>query len=488
MPFVIGLDLGTASCKAVLHSETGSIVTIASSACDVRAPRTGWTEQVADEVWQAAVSALSAVARSAAGRTVAGLCLSGAMHSLLPVNAQGVPLAPAMTWADQRAVELTAALRQSCDAHELYQRTGCPLRGTYHAARLRWWAQNPPDVRPAKFVAIKDLVLHRLIGSWVTDTSIASTTGLLDMQSGVWDPEALSLAGVHAAALPALVAPEAVVGGLTAEAARATGLPAGLPVVAGASDGGLANWGVGALDPQEVVVTVGTSGAVRRIEAAPRLDPLERTWCYRLLAGQWFSGGAINNGGLALQWLRRTLYRELSDAEGFARIFEDAATVPVGSAGLFFLPYLTGERSPYWDLPPGGLCYGLTIQHDRAHVARAVLEGVAFCLADVWQALSIGVARCRSARLTGGIVRSHVWRQIVADVLGVPLLVTEAADASAVGAAWLGHLALGHIESLEGAARAGEASVVVEPDPARHETYLSLHQRFQQLYGCLSSV
>jgi len=484
---VIGLDLGTTNSKAVALDAGGKQLASASSDYHLHSPHSGWAEQPAGEVWQGVQAALKALAgKLPKGVQVSGLSLSGAMHSSLPVDGRGEPLAPALTWADQRAAPQAEALRKRCDASALYQRTGCPLVSIYHPAKLRWWQDQPEIARKVQYYTlIKDWILYRLTGAWATDYSITSATGLLDIRRLEWDAEALDLAGVKAAQLPALVSPRKRVGGLLPQVAQACGLPPGLPVIAGAGDGGLANLGSGAAAPGQSVITVGTSGAVRRVVDRPLLDPQQRTWCYLLSEQRWFAGGAINNGGLALQWVRERFYSELPGEDGYTRLFADAASVPAGAGGVLLVPYFSGERSPHWDAQARALVVGLGLEHGRAHIARAALEGVAFCLADVWDALE-GENRPEVesplVHLTGGITRSPLWVQILADVLGVRLAPVEAADASVVGAAMLGQWALGQANSLEELAQRVPPGPLVEPDMQKHAQYVQEHHRWQGLY------
>ncbi|MBC7261507.1 MAG: hypothetical protein H5T63_05795, partial [Chloroflexi bacterium] len=302
-----------------------------------------------------------------------------------------------------------------------------------------------------------------------------------------WDAEALRLTGVTCDRLPSLVPPTAVVGELTQRAADEVRLPRGLPVIAGACDGGLANLGAGAVSPGQVVISIGTSGAIRKIVAHPQFDTAERTWCYFLVEGRWFAGGSINNGGLALQWIRERFYPELSEEGGYKQLLEDAAAVPAGAGGILLLPYFSGERNPHWNPTLRALIYGLSLEHTRAHVARATLEGVAFCLADVWEALAEEGLLREPPRLTGAIVRSPAWVQILADVLGISLTPVEAADASALGAAILGHWAWGNIKTL-GIPETPRVSVVFTPDTERHAFYASPHRAFQTLYRLISQA
>jgi gluconokinase len=481
---VIGLDLGTTRCKAVAATPTGQVAAAAESSYALRAPQPGWAEQSAAEVWQGALAALRELCQQVPASRLGAISLSGAMHSLLLVAAAGQPLAAAPTWADQRAGPQAAALRTSTNAHALYERTGCPLQFNYHTAKLRWWRETEPGLfeHAARFVALKDWILWQLCGEWATDQSLASTTGLLDIHRLAWDDEALNLAGVTPAQLPSLAPPERMVGQVTHAAAAATGLPAGLLLVTGASDGGLANLGAGAVQAGQSVITLGTSGAVRRVVAQPWLDPAERTWCYVLIQDRWFAGGAINNAGLALQWVRERFYPDVAGDAGYERLLAEAAGVEQGAGGVMFLPYFTGERSPHWNPSARALISGLGLAHGRAHIARAVLEGVAYCLADVWEALSADVSDGEAAHLTGNVTHNALWAQIVADVLGVPLVADEAADASALGAAALGHLAIGNLSRLEEFASGLPAGRAYVPDPARHARYAEAHQQFQALY------
>jgi gluconokinase len=324
---------------------------------------------------------------------------------------------------------------------------------------------------------------------------------LLDIHRYTWDDEALALAGVTPNQLPPLASPFSLVGHLTDYGMRMTGLPPHTPVILGASDGGLANLGTGASHPGQSVITVGTSGAVRRIVATPYLDmpsvpagnsqlpteifsQQERTWCYLLAEGRWFAGGAINNGGLAVQWVREKFYPDLPDEAGYRQLFSDAAEIPPGSEGVILLPYFAGERSPYWNAEARATITGLGLDHDRRHVARAVLEGVAFRLGEIWEALGTPDST-EPARLTGGILQSSTWVQIVCDVIGAPLAAVEAGDASAIGAAMLGFVALGLAPSLEALAGRVHPGASWQPSLETHAVYRTGLERFRKLYGAL---
>lgn len=480
LPVVIGLDLGTTHCKAIACGSNGEIVGSAKSTYALHSGLQGQAEQDAEEVWQGASHVLHRLASQLRGRaSPQALCLSGAMHSVLPIGSSERPLARATTWADSRATPLVAQVRNEANPTTLYHQTGCPLHLPYHPIQLRWWATHYPHA--TRWVALKDWILFRLTGQWATDLSLASTTGLLNLHHLTWDDEALALAGITAQQLPPLVSPTETIGGLTESAARATKLPQSLPLIAGGSDGTLAMLGLGLTQPDRCAITIGTSGAVRRLTSAPHFDPEARTWCYLLESGGWVAGGAINNGGIVVEWLRQQFYPHLSQEDGYQQIAHDAQSVPLGAEGLLFLPYLSGERSPFWDANARGTFHGLRLAHTRAHFARAALEGIAFCLASVSAALWGEKPPSTPIPLTGGISRMGTWVQIVADVLGRPLVTLEGTDASAVGAARLGQLALDPTLQFD----LPPTTQPFAPDPARHAHYRTLHTYFQALTDSL---
>lgn len=497
MPILIGLDLGTTYAKAVALDINGEI--LATSACSypMYTPKPGYAEQNPELVWQGATDALRTLTGYLHLEDIAGLCLSGAMHSCLPVARDGTPLSLALTWADQRASTIAQRLRNQSDALALYIRTGCPLQPIYHIPKLRWWVEQEPDIvrQAIYFVTIKDYVLFRLTGKWIGDISIYSATGLLDIQRYAWDAEALALAGVSDQQLIPIASPFTIAGQLNYSARQLTNLPPNIPIILGASDGGLANLGAGASQPGQSVITVGTSGAVRRIVAKPYLDvhttsqkdlavPQERTWCYILSEGHWFAGGAINNGGLAVQWVREKFYPELVGEAGYQQLFSDAAEIPPGSEGVTILPYFTGERSPYWNTEARATITGLGLDHDRRHIARAILEGVAYRLAEIWDALGTPDST-DPVRLTGGILQSSVWAQIVCDVIGTPLTAVETGDASAIGAAMLGLVSLGYAISLDSLACRIHPGVSWQPCMLKHAIYRNEMAKYLKLYSAL---
>ncbi len=463
----LGLDLGTTGCKAVALSSAGKVLGLKSATYPLLTDRSGRAEQDPHAIWRAVCQSLKELSGWLSEQGLprpAGMALGGAMHSILPLGKDAEPLGNATTWADSRAKKVVPD--DLAAARRLYEATGCPLQTPYHPARLRWFRAAQPELfsRAHTFVSLKDYVAYRLTGTLATDVGMASTTGLLDIHKVRWFDDALALAGISAAALPELIGATDRLSTLTSGAAAATGLTAGLPIFAGSSDGGLANLGSGVVRPGETVVTVGTSGAVRQVAPAPQLGPEGLTWCYLLTGGYYFAGGAINNGGLALEWLRATLYSELPQAEGFEQLLKDAAGAK--PSNIICLPYLTGERTPHWDASLRASMFGVGRYHTRADLARAGLEGVAFSLADVYELLK---PNALPVQLAGGVTRSPFWAQLLTDVLGTKTELNPVADASGIGAALFAQVALGWVNLEEAAQLVSEgARTELTPDPKNH--------------------
>ena len=485
---VLGVDMGTTATKVVAFDASGRTHGAAMAAYPLLHPRPGEAVQDPETVLRAVVQSVREVAAqaTAAGVRVVGLSCSGAMHSLLAVDGAGRPLTPALTWADERAAAQAERLRGAAGGLDLHRRTGTPLHPMAPLPKLVWFREQDPSTFAAarRWAGLKDYVLERLTGAWVIDHSTASGTGMLDLETLDWDAEALGHAGVDAARLPELV-PVTHVLSLLPEAAADLGLSPGMPVVAGGGDGPLANLGLGAILPGVAAVSIGTSGALRAVVERPAVDDRGRVFCYALVPGRWVVGGAINNGGVVLRWLRDVLAPELDRAPEEA-LLELAARVPPGSDGLLMLPYLLGERAPHWSSLARGAYVGLRGTHGRGHLVRAALEGVCLQLALVLASLRDAGVEVREVRATGGFARSALWRQLLADALGMQVGFPAAREGSAYGAALLGMQALGLIEDVAAAAQLVAVEELLRPDPEAAATYAALLPVFAGLYDALT--
>ncbi len=482
---VIGVDVGTTAVKVGLYDADATEHVVASREYALDDPEPGWAEQDPDAIVEATLDAIEEVAghASAYGIAVSAVSISTVMHSLLGLDADGRPVTPLIIYADTRAAPEAAVLR--ADHVDVYRRTGTPLHPMAPLAKLRWLAAHQPDVAASvrTWGTIKEQLLAALTGEAVLDHAGASATGLFNLSDLDWDDEALSLAGIDRDQLAPLVPTDHVLDGLTAAAAGRTGLPRDTPVVAGATDGIMANLGVGAIGDGIGALTVGTSGAIRVIVDEPVTDPAMRTFCYALTPGRWCVGGAISNGGLWLTWLRDHV---LDGRVEVADLTASAGDVPPGAEGVLVLPYLTGERAPQWSGAPSGVVFGLRYAHRRGHLVRAGLEGVAHQLRLVADALDDTGHGLRRLRATGGFLNSPLWVQLVADVLRVPLEVPEVAEAAAFGAAVLGMTAVGLLDDLDAVEDLITITDHIDPDDTDRAVHEQVHRRYAQLIDLLS--
>ena len=460
-PYFLGIDMGTTGIRAVVFDAEAQVVAAARQDCRLYAPHAGWAEQDPDEV----LAATNAVVRAAAARTaetlgvrrppIAAISFSAILHTIIPVDHRGVALGRAIIWADTRSLPFADEIKREYDAHGLYSRTGCPVHPMYSPAKLRWYRTHQPrsSGKRARFITIKEYVQADWLGPVPVDYSLASGTGLLDLATREWDAESLATAGIGPERLASLVDTTAVVGTLPAATAERLGLAPGCPVVSGAGDGPLSTLGTGCVEPGQYTAMVATSGAVRAVADQPVTDPQGRNWCYYLAEGRWVAGCAINNAGLAVRWLRdQVLAAPPAPGEaGNPTVSADevdrwAAAVPPGADGLIVLPFLTGERSPYWNAAARGVVFGLSLAHHRGHLVRAMLEGIGYRMRSILDALTEVAGPVSEVRAAGGFVGSPVWMQIVADVLDQPLHLPVTQEASALGAAMLAMRATGHVE------------------------------------------
>ena len=427
----------------------------ASAGYPLLEPQPGHAEQDPEAILEAVVASVREAAQEAeaGGARVAGLSFSSAMHSLLALDEAGRPATPSIIWADTRAAPQAERLRADPIGLALHQRTGTPVHPMSPLTKLVWFREQDEQRFAAawKWVGIKDFLFHHLTGEWVMDHSCASGTGLMELSKLEWDAEALEVAGIDAGPAARSSCRPPTCRSSRADAAGELGLAPGTPVVAGGGDGPLANLGLGAVRPGVAACSIGTSGAIRVVVEQPAVDPLGRVFCYALTPGRWVVGGAINNGGVVLQWAEKALTPDFGE-HGEAALLELVASVPAGSDGLLMLPYLLSERAPHWSALARGAYVGLTNSHGRAHLVRAALEGVCLQLALVLHSVEAAGNEIREIRATGGFARSPEWRQMLADALDMEIGFPSGHEGSSFGAALVGMEALGLIESIEVAA------------------------------------
>lgn len=491
MSYFIGVDIGTTSTKAIVFSEAGEMKGMGNVGYSLFVPQAGWAEQDPEQVFQAVIAAMrSAIDQCGVPASqIAAVSFSGAMHSLIAMDGRGQPLTRAIIWADNRSIPQAKWLNQN-GGRQLYRQTGTPIHPMSPLPKLMWLRQEEPETfqRAARFVSIKEYVLYRLSDRCVVDYSIASTTGLLNLATLQWHEVALSLAGIRPEHLGELVPTTFILKGIRSEYASAIGLDSHTPLVVGATDGVLANLGIGAIAPRQFGITIGTSGAVRSVVPKPLTDPQGRTFCYALTPDHWVIGGSSNNGGIVLRWLRDTLCQpEVDQARQqginpYDLMVQLALEVPPGAEGLLCLPFLSGERAPYWDANARGVFFGLGLHHRKAHLIRAGMEGILFAIYSITRALQDLIGTAVEIRASGGFARSKPWRQMMADVLGYEVLIPQMYESSAFGAAVLGMLAVGAMSQLEAVTTLIQLGDRHLPNPQSTDTYQKLFTIYEQLY------
>ncbi|MFB8787481.1 MAG: gluconokinase [Potamolinea sp.] len=451
--YAIAVDIGTTSTKAVLFTETGTVVAQHSIEYPLYTPTIFAAEQEPEEIWTAVTTSVNLLIKTSKiePSQLLFLSFSAAMHSLIAIGKNGQLLTRSITWADNRSAKWGTQLKQTQKGKALYHRTGTPIHAMSPFVKLIWLRNEQPQIfeQAAKFISIKEYIFYRLFQDYLVDYSIASATGLMNLKELTWDQEALEIAGITEQHLSRLVPTTHVVDKISEASAQKLGISANTPIVIGASDGVLSNLSVGAISPGSVAVTVGTSGAVRTVVEQPWTDPQERLFCYALTENLWLIGGALNNGGIVFRWVRDQFGdTQQIEQDSYELLTQLAQNVAPGSNGLIFHPYLAGERAPIWDANASGSFVGLTLRHTKAHLIRAVLEGIAFNLNLVLEALQDCIGQPKSIHVSGGLAKSHLFRQILADVFAQEITVPVSYESSCLGALVLGLYALEKIPSL----------------------------------------
>lgn len=456
---IVGLDVGTTGTKAVAFVLGAGTRHIAVREYPLLQPAPGQQVQDVDAVAEGALAALGDCLPAVGDADVLAVSVSTAMHGLVGLDERMHPVTPLLTWADARAAGQAARLRADGTAATLHRRSGTPVHPMSPLTKLLWFHEEEPETAAGVrwWAGLKDYLLWRLTGDLVTELSSASGTGLLDLDTRTWDPDTVALTGASPDQLPRIVPTTAVLT-MSPETAARVGLPAGTRVVAGAGDGPLGNLGTGAIAPGVAGLSLGTSGALRLVVAAPYVAS-EALFCYALTDDAWVVGGAVSNGGIVTRWAADALVPDLvadvdeasrAAGEDDERVLALAEEAPPGCDGLVMLPYLLAERAPLWEPALPGAYLGVHRAHRREHFVRAAVEGVCRQLWTVLQELE-RVQHVDVVTATGRTFASDLWRNVMAATLDRPLAVVGDAEGTAVGAAALGLLALGEAADLTAA-------------------------------------
>jgi xylulokinase len=498
--YFLGIDVGTGGTRALLMDVSGAVVASGAEEHQLFAsPHPGWAEQDPRDWWRACGIAVKKALRKSSVRAEEIGCVgfSGQMHGAVLLDSAGEVVRPALIWCDQRTEKQSRDLSEKFGTDRLIQLTCNPPLTNFTLTKLLWVRENEPQLwaRVRHIMLPKDYVRFRLTGDRAIDLADASGTLLLDVAKRAWSAEVLSGTGIEKSFLPALYESPDVCGKLNAEGAAATGLKIGTPVVAGAGDQAAGAVGMGIVRAGVVSATIGTSGVVFAATDRPALDPRGRlhTFCHAI-PGRWHVMGVTQAAGLSLRWFRDTFgvsdsTSEKDDRDPYEFLSEEAASVRPGADGLLWAPYLMGERTPHLDPNARGALAGITPSHRRAHIVRAILEGVAFSLKDSFSIFEEMQVPVTQIRLGGGGARSRLWRQIQADVYAREVELVAAEEGAAFGAAILAAVGARHFASVDEACDAViKVASRVAPDPASSTLLQKNYAKFRRLYPALHSI
>ena len=488
MGLVLGIDASTTATKAVLVDEAGVVRGIGTAEYAFSVPRPLWSEQEPRLWWDGTVAAVRAVLASTgtSGADVVAIGLTGQMHGSVLLDSAGDVLRPAMLWNDQRTGAECDAIRRAVGPERLIAITGNDALTGFTAPKLVWVRDHEPDVwrRIAHVLLPKDYVRFRMTGDYAVDKADGSGTLLFDLAARDWSSEVLGALAIDPSWMPTTWEGPEITGVVSAGAAELTGLRPGTPVVAGGGDQAANAVGVGAVVAGRMALSLGTSGVVFATTERPLFEPAGRVHAFcHAVPGRWHMMSVMLSAAGSLRWLRDAVAPDVS----FGDLVAQAADVPAGSGGLWFLPYLSGERSPHPDPLARGAFVGLTLAHDRRHLTRAVLEGVAFGLRDGLDLMvAAGMPAPDQIRASGGGTASDLWRQILADVLDAEIATVNTTEGAAYGAGLLAAVGAGWYPSVEAAAAAlVTATPVAAPGPDAPR-YAEAHAIYRDLYPALA--
>jgi gluconokinase len=481
MKYFIGVDIGTGSTKSVAVKVTGEAVHAAQISYPTYTPELTYSEQAPELIWQAFVKSILRVIEQMK-ELPGGIVISSAMHSVIPVDEKGNALMNMITWADNRSASIAKDLRASSLGEQIYTQSGTPIHAMTPVCKIKWLKENNPTLfkETFKFISIKEYIWFKLFGTYEVDHSIATATGLFNLNTLDWNKIALDFCGIKLEHLSAPVETTFSRKSLS-ESAYDLKTINDIPFVIGASDGCLANLGSFAVTPGVAALTIGTSGAIRVANTKPTINFEAMTFNYLLTKDVFISGGPINNGGVVLKWYTEVFLRKtMKTSADYDALLKEINDVKPGSDGLIFIPYLLGERAPIWDSEACGAFFGIRNFHTQSHFTRAVVEGISMALYSIAAAMESSGLSIEEIHVSGGFVESEEWLQILADIFNKKICLINAEDASAIGAAYLGFKAFNIIQDYH--QLKADHNVTYIPNKEKHAVYTKAFAVYKRLY------
>ncbi len=479
MDYYIGIDIGTTSTKAVAFNIYGETIAKHSVGYELHHQKPDWSELKPQEILNAVIDCLHQITLLLPNDNPVLISFDALMHSIIAVDENNNLLTDCIIWADNRAADVAVDLNKKNTAKTIYHQTGVPVHAMSPLCKLIWLKENEPEIfaQSKKFIGIKEFIFHYLFGVYVVDTGIASTTGLLDIYTLKWAKAILDLIDIKEGQLSTLVSPEYKFSLKEIDNPKLIVFK-NTAFIIGGSDGGFANLGSCATTTDSMAVTIGTSGAVRMLSQQVYTDSQSRTFCYFVNGEDYIIGGASNNGAIATQWLKENVFKT---DESLDELLALAEKIEPGSNGILFLPYILGERAPLWNSKAKAIFFGLDISHTKAHLIRAVMEGVLYNLYAIAEVL-FSYNKPSIIYANGGFTKNNYWVQMLADMFNVQVIVPESEESSAFGAVMVGLKALNvtpQFKQTQGA--------TYIPNNDKHQVYMQCFKQFQRINKLISS-
>lgn len=495
---ILAVDIGTSNVKAGVFNVNGDLASLARIEVPIYYPEPGAGVQRLSEIYSSTVKACE-LALKQAKTDVEALSFSAQMHGVAIVGKGGEEVTPLVTYLDTRPASALKAIESKTDPYRLYVETGCPPRFIYPLTKLVWLNRVMPDkFRDAGwFLSAKDYVILKLLGEPYIDKSVAAGSQLLDIGRLKWSSLALEIAGISESKLPNLCDGEKILCSIPEHASSKLGLKGRVQLVLGASDGALHSVGVGAIRRGVLALNIGTSGAIRSVSESPLVDrdKAMRFFCYYIGYGLRLPGGAVNNAGIGLRWFRdefghpETSVAKLTGKDPYDILTEEAEQASPTSDSLIILPFLSSERFPMNNPYAKGVIFGLTLRHGKAHIIRALMEGCLYTLKWIYDSMAENGLQGLSIRTGGGGSRSPLWRQIQADIFNLPVEMLAVEEASLLGAAAMGFVALGVYKDIREAVEEMVKIIDVKhPNPKNHVKYVKTYNFYRKLYHTLENL
>jgi gluconokinase len=500
MKLYMGVDIGTSGVRAAIFDIEGNQLGLYHEEYPMICSEPGMGELDPERVFNSLIKVVKlCIEKTRVQKNdISAISFSTQLFSLLAVDKDGKPLTNVFTWVDTRSIQHAEIIKEKFDYIKMYNSTGCRAQHPmYPVSKILWFKSTMPEVyqKTYKLITIKGYILYKFFNKYLIDITDASSTGCFNIHDFTWDKYIINeVLEIPENKLPKPVDCTYILTDMKKEYAEKMGINPSTPIVIGSGDGMLANVGCGVFDDTSMSSTIGTSGALRIAVDKPLLDPKQRTWCYCFTRDTWVAGGAINNGGIVLKWLRnlhRAEYKNEAEHAGLNSIYQlfdiYASEIVPGSEGLIYLPFLTGERSPNWNASATGTIHGIQLIHNKKHFIRAAMEAVIYRMFSVYEVLTGFSDNVKQVIANGGYTNSDIWLQIQADVFDRDIAVAGVGEASAFGAAYVGMAATGMINSLKQPLPAMQVQKVIRPTKENSKTYKEMYMAFIDLYDKIYS-